>query len=207
MSKRVPATKLLYFGLPVLGLLVGLVGYLALVAPQKSEAKRLDSQSQALESQLVTARRPAPKPMSARAADLFRLTKAMPDANDMPGILLDLSRLARASSVTIESVKPSVQVPLTQGYAALPLSVVLSGKFADVSNFLQLLRRQVQIGGKGRLQVDGRLLVANQVQLASTDGRLLSATLSLDAFVYGVAPPPSSSTTTTTTSATTGSTG
>jgi Tfp pilus assembly protein PilO len=184
--------QLLLFGLPVAGLLVGLLGYVALVAPQKSQAKSLASEIATAQVQLATAQHKsakAPKPPSAQAADLFRLTKAMPDSDDMPGILRQLSRIARTSSVKLESVKPSQHVPVALGYGALPVLVTVSGKFADVSTFLQQLRQQVSIGTAQRLHVDGRLFLANQVQLTTTDGGSVSAILNLDAFVYGVAPP------------------
>jgi hypothetical protein len=186
---QVSKQKLLLYGIPVLGIFVGLLGYLALVAPQKSKAHSMDSELQALQAQLVAPRQKPPKPTPVQAADIFRLTKAMPDSNDLPGILLQLSRLARASSVTLQSVTPSAQVPLTLGYGALPLLVTVKGGFGSVSKFLQLMRQQVTVRN-GQLNVDGRLLVANQVALTSDDGSSVTATLNLDAFVYGVAPPP-----------------
>jgi Tfp pilus assembly protein PilO len=204
---RVSKQKLLLYGIPVLGILIGLLGYVAVVAPQQSKGRSMDSELQALQAQLLVPKVKPPKPVPVQAADIFRLTKAMPDANDLPGILLQLSRLARASSIKINSVRPSARVPLTQGYAALPVAVTVSGGFGAVSKFLQLLRQQVTVSN-GQLNVDGRLLVANQVQITSTDGRSVSATLNLDAFVYGVAPPapppaPTSTDGTATTAATT----
>src|SRR5438093_7181593 len=192
MKKPIPKDKLILFGVPVAGLLLGLIGYLALVAPQKSAGGRLDSELQAVQTQIVAAQsaahaKPA-KTNPAQATDLFRLTKAMPDSDDMPGILRHLSRIARTSSVTLESVSPTVRIPLTQGYGALPLSIIVKGRFGEVSTFLRQLREQVSVGKNGRLRVDGRLFVANQLQITS-DGRVLTATLKLDAFVYGVAPP------------------
>lgn len=188
MKTPLSKEKLLLFGLPVAGLLLGLLGYVALVAPQKSRAHSLDVQLTVAQIALVAAHQEPSKPAPVRASDIFRLTKAMPDSNDMPGILRHLSRLARASAVSLDTVRPSPQIPLTQGYAALPVAVSVSGKFAAVSKFLELLRRQAAVT-KGRLLVDGRLFVANQIALTSTDGTSVSATLNLDAFVYGGAPP------------------
>ena len=197
ISKR----NLLLFGLPIFGLVLGLLGNFALVAPQKSQSQRLDFELQVAQSQLaVSQKKPATthvvkpkpvvkKPQSVQAADIFRLTKAMPDTNDMPGVLLDLSAIARSSSVAVQSVTPSAIVALSQGYGALPLSVVISGKFDHVAGFLQRLRQEAAIGKNGRLHIDGRLLVPNDVSMTSTDGRTVSATLKLDAFVYGAGLP------------------
>ena len=185
-------------GLPVFGLLIGLIGYFALVSPQKGKTHRASEQVQALQAQLLALHGPPPKPVSPQAVDLFRLVKAMPDTDDMPGILRDLSRLARVSKVRIQTVQPSVQVPLPVGYAAVPLTVALEGKFGNVSTFLTRLRGQVRVGEKN-LYVTGRLLIPNQIQLTSKDGGTVTATLNLDAFVYGVAPPPAPTSTTETT--------
>lgn len=198
--KKIGKEKLILYGVSVFGLLIGVAGYFALVAPQKATSHRLDAEIQAAEVRPAAAQQArAAKQPPVHATDIFRLTKAMPDSNDVPGILDRLSQLAQASSTTLQSVQPSPVVPLTGGYGALPLNVVVGGPFAGVSSFLQRLRQQVALGKKGALHVDGRLLVVNNVQLATTTGSAVTATLSLDAFVYGVAPPPTTTTTTTTT--------
>jgi hypothetical protein len=188
----------LRIGLPVFGLLVGLIGYFVLVSPQKGRSNRAAAQIQALQAQVLAMHRKPPKPISPQAVDLFRLVKAMPDTDDMPGILRDLSRLARSSNVSIATVQPSEQIPLTLGYGALPLTVALEGKFGNVSTFLARLRGQVRLGERN-LYVTGRLLIPNQIQLTSKDDGSVTATLSLDAFVYGVTPPPAPTSTTDTT--------
>jgi Pilus assembly protein, PilO len=200
---------LLIFGLPIAGLMLGLLGNFALVAPQKTKAGTLDSQIVLAQAQLVTAQQhpvkaapkpvPTPKTQSVQAADIFRLTKAMPDTTDMPGLLLTLSKIASASNVKLTSVTPAAVVPLAGGYGALPLIVVLSGKFAQVSGFLQLLRQQATLSKTGRLNAEGRLFVANEIQMTSSDGLTVAATLNLDAFIYGAGTPAVAPTTTTTT--------
>jgi hypothetical protein len=192
-------------GLPLFGLLIGIIGYFVLVSPQKAKSHSAGKQLASLEAQLLAEQQKPPKNASVQAVDLFRLVKAMPDTNDMPGILRNLDRLAKESNLSIQSVSPSGQIPLTLGYGALPLNVALQGKFSNLSTFLRKLRNQVRLG-KQTLYATGRLFVPNQVQITSKDGAQLTATLSLDAFVYGVAPPPAPTTTTDATT-TTGSTG
>ena len=118
----------------------------------------------------------------------------MPDTDDMPGILERLSQLAQTSSATLQSVAPATMVPLPDGYGALPLNVVVTGPFPAVASFLQHVRQQIALGKNGDLHVDGRLLVVNNIQLTTTDSSSVSATLSVDAFVYGVTPPPAAAT-------------
>jgi len=185
---KLDARKAIIFGLPVFGLLLGMIGYFALVSPQKAKSHRASTQLASLEAQLLAERQAPPKNASVQAVDLFRLVKAMPDTNDVPGILRTLDRVARTSRVSIQTITPAAQIALPAGYGALPLTVSLQGTFTDVSAFLSNLRQQVRLGKKS-LYVTGRLLVPNQVQITSKDGKSVTATLSLDAFVYGVAPP------------------
>jgi hypothetical protein len=189
VKKQISKDKLILFGVPIVGLFLGLISYFILVSPQKSASARIDTEIQDVQTQIAAANVKPPKPKPAHAADIFRLTKAMPDTDDMPGIIFQLSRIARVSSVTLESVKPTPRIPMTVGYAAIPLDVTVSGKFGDITTFLQRLREQVAVGKKGGLRVNGRLFVANQVDMSTENGRTLLATLNLNAFVYGVVPP------------------
>ncbi|MDX6514038.1 MAG: Pilus assembly protein PilO [Gaiellaceae bacterium] len=189
MKKQIPKDKLILFGLPIIGLFVGMISYFMLVSPQKSAAAHLDSQIQDVQAQIAAANIKPPKPKPAHAVDLFRLTKAMPDVDDMPGIVFELSRVARASSVALESVKPVPRIPMAVGYAAIPVEVTVSGKYPEITRFLQGLREQVAEGKKGGLRVQGRLFVANQVDISTDTGKKLLAKVSLNAFVYGVTPP------------------
>lgn len=195
--------KAIIFGLPLLGLLVGMIGYFALVSPQKAKSHRAEIQLQSLQATLLAEHRLPQKQASVQAVDLFRLVKAMPDTTDMPGIMRDLSRLARQSHVSIQSLQPGAQTTLALGYIAQPIVVTLDGKFGEISRFLARIRGQVRLGEK-TLNVTGRLLVPNQVQISTgkTTGAI-TATLSLDAFVYAAAPPPSATSTDTTATATT----
>ncbi|HWB21727.1 MAG TPA: type 4a pilus biogenesis protein PilO, partial [Gaiellaceae bacterium] len=159
MRKPISKERFVLYGVPLLGLLIGAAGYFALVAPQKATSQRLDAQIQVAESRPAVKPTSAPKQPAIHAADIFRLTKAMPDTDDVPGILDNLSQLAKSSSATIQSVAPAAIVPLTNGYGALPLNVVVSGPFPAVSSFLERVRRQVALGKSDTVHADGRLLV------------------------------------------------
>ena len=81
-------------------LLYGLAGYFLLVSPQKGKAADLKRQTAAAQQQLdqyriLAAQARATPPI--RVAELFRLTKAMPDSVDMAGVILELSQVARQS--------------------------------------------------------------------------------------------------------------
>jgi hypothetical protein len=164
-------------------LVIAAAGVFLLVLPQRTKASHLTTEIASAQSTLADAQRPAADAPVIQATDLFRLREAMPDDYEMAGILIDLGEIAKASSVTVASIHPGAQIVLS-GYWALPMVVTVDGKFAGVTAFLARIRKGVQTP-HGRLVVNGRLIVANQVQLVSSDGRSVVATLNLDAFQYG----------------------
>ena len=83
-------------------LLVAVIGYFGLVKPQKSKAASLTTEIAAQDKQITDARALLAKAKNAqkvRVADLFRLTKAMPDQPDEAGIVLELTNVARQSGI------------------------------------------------------------------------------------------------------------
>jgi hypothetical protein len=207
MKTRLSRQQMIAVGLATFGLVLGLGAYMILVAPQKSKAVALAGAIDAAQTSLSVAqhapRQVKPKPVAVGATDLFRLTKAMPDSSDVPGILRALTRLAKASSVELVSIGPSAATPTPMGYSTVPVSISVHGKFANVSNFLHRLRDTAVVTHK-HLKVTGRLFVPNKISLNSADGLAVNATIELDAFVYGVAPVAGSTDTTST--STTGAT-
>jgi Tfp pilus assembly protein PilO len=192
--------------LGVLGVVVAIAGLLAVVAPQRSQASKLEVQIAKTETKLISLHGRHGGPVI-RAAELFQLARAMPDNADMPGIVLGLARAANASSVTLVSIQPAAVVPQPDGAAALPVRVVVDGQWGGVTSFLRALRTAVTVHG-GKLTASDRLFVVDSVQIAAGTGTSeVEATISANAFSYGVAPPPvptdTTSTTTTTTTTTT----
>src|SRR6266567_2180022 len=154
-------------------LLLAVIGYFALVKPQKSKAASLTTEIAAQDNQITQARALLAKAKNAqkvRVADLFRLTKAMPDQADEAGIVLELTNVARQSGIDFESIAPQAST-LLSGYQVIPVTVIFNG------NFFQL--------NQGKLKFP-------QVQ----------ATLTVDAYIYGtgasVSAPPQTQTQTTT---------
>ena len=176
------------------GLLLALAGWLLLVSPARSKSADLGTQITSAQAEITTrraaiARKPAIE-VNVRATDLFRLTKAVPGRADMPGIVLELNRLASATGVTFNSITPAAVVT-AQGYNVLPLAVVVNGRFGDVNSFLHQLRKLVTVR-KGRLDASGRLFAIDNVDVAeSADAKFpkVQATIMLDAFVYTGAQP------------------
>jgi hypothetical protein len=175
-------------------LLYALVGWFLLVGPKRSEAGKLKDEVAAAEQTLSAARLAAvakPDAQPIAVADIFRLAKAMPSAPDMPGIVLELSRIAGETGIQFNSISPQGSVA-AGSYQSLPIALVFDGNFYELSDFLFRLRTLVSVR-RGELHSSGRLFSVKT--LAFTEGVRgfpdLTATLTVDAYVYGTAAPAS----------------
>lgn len=197
----------------VVGLLVyALAGYFLLVSPQRGKAADLKSKTAATQLQidqnrLAAAQAKATPPI--RVAELFRLTKAMPDSVDMAGVVLELSHVARGSGIEFASITPQGAAPVT-GYSSIPITLEFDGNYYELSDFLFRLRNLVRVQA-GQLDAVGRLFVVDAISFSESTRSFpqIKASLTVHAFVYGdvsTTAPPATPTTpgaTTTTPATT----
>ncbi len=169
-------------------LVFGVAGYMVVVSPKKAEAARLGEEVAAANAELIAARAAAQaqgdkQPIA--VADIFRLATAMPSSPDMPGILLELSRIAEETGIHFKSITP--QSALVVGaYQSVPIDVTFDGSFYALSDFLFRLRTLVSVR-RGELHAAGRLFSVESVEFAeSGDGfPMLGASLKLQAYVYG----------------------
>lgn len=203
-------------GAVIAGVVVGLIvyvlaGYFLLVSPQKGKAADLERKSEMTQQQIdqyrtLAAQAAATPPI--RVAELFRLTKAMPDSVDMAGVILELSRVARESGIEFDSITPQGTTAVS-GYSTVPLSVEFDGNFYELSDFLFRLRNLVRVHA-GRLDAQGRLFVVDSISFGESTRSFpqIKASLTVHAFVYGdlstpVTPAPETAPTTTGTTTTT----
>jgi Tfp pilus assembly protein PilO len=188
-------------GLVLAAVLVAVAGWFALVAPQRSHAHRLSGRIDAAQAKLLELEAVRADAGRVSAAQLYQLARAMPAADDVPGIVLELDRTSTATGVRLLSVKPAARVAMPDGSYAVPVTAVIEGRYAKVTAFLTRLRRQVRSGAHG-VAAAGRLFAVDQADLEVSDAGV-TATLQLDAFDYA-APAPASPATTTTTPTTSG---
>ena len=197
--------------LVVVGVLVlGAAAYFGLVRSKKAEAARLqkeiDSAKTAITDYYAKSATAKGRP-KIRSADLFRLAKAMPSQADMSGVLLQLNQIAADTGITFQSIAPQNSVPIS-GYQAVPIHLTFEGNFYNLVDFLFRLRNLVDVQ-HGRLDASGRLFAIDTLSFDEAQGGFpqISATLVVDAFVYGtLAPATATPTTTSTTTSTTSTT-
>jgi Tfp pilus assembly protein PilO len=185
---RKPTNPVVVVGI-VVGLLVyALAGYFLLISPQRGKAADLKKETAATEDQIqqyrmLSTQAKASPPI--RVAELFRLTKAMPDDVDMAGVLLELSRVARETGIEFASITP--QGPAVQtGYTSVPITLEFDGNYYELSDFLFRLRSLVRVQS-GRLDAQGRLFVVESISFNESPKTFprIKASLTVRAFVYG----------------------
>ena len=213
---KLPPQALIPVVVLALAMVAGLA-YLVVVGPQRSKAKDLQSEVALVTKQVDDARAKSidgRKVAPIKIADLFRLSKAMPDQTDMSGLLLQLNGLASDTGIVFDSIIPQAVVSQT-GYQVVPVQLIFNGNFYNLADLLYRLRTLVTVNG-GRLDATGRLFAIDTVDFAEGKGGFpqIQATLLVDAYVFGTgtatgpatASTPGAGTTTTSTTDTTSAT-
>ena len=207
-------------GIAVLALIVGFGGWKILVAPQGKKATSLREQADGVRQQIaqnLAAAAAAKNTSSApaqpiRVAELYKLAKAMPSRDDIPDLLIELSRVTKEAGVSVTTLSPGAVASSPTGGSIIPVSLNVSGDFYSVTDLLYRLRNLVWVRN-GALEATGRLFSIDSVTLAPTQGRTVTASVTMHAFVYGASttatttpavPPPSDTTVTTTTDTSSG---
>jgi type IV pilus assembly protein PilO len=184
VKKQLPLWPVIALGLVI----VAVFGYFLLIGPKRSEAGRLADEIAALETQVQTAKLAAdPKAADEqlKVAPLFELAKAMPDRDDMPGIILELNAVAEAAGVTFKSIAPQNAVA-GQGYRSIPISLAFEGNYYDLTDFLFRLRNLVAVRD-GRLSSTGRFFTLDTLDLHEAGLPKIEAILVVSAYVYDAA--------------------
>ncbi len=180
MKSKSPNLKVIGVGAAV-ALVISVLGYLALISPQRSEASKLADEITVTQRQLAEARvKSRPSATPARVDEIFRFSKAIPNEEDMPGIMLELSRIATETGIAFDSIKPVVGEP---GSASQSIELIFEGNFYELSDFLFRLRSLVAVRD-GQFEVDGRLFTVDALDFAKGEDEPLRATLTTSAYVY-----------------------
>ncbi|HXV56265.1 MAG TPA: type 4a pilus biogenesis protein PilO [Gaiellaceae bacterium] len=188
MKRQLPVAALVA---PVL-VIVAAVAFLLLVKPKMDESSRLEDEIAELQGKIdvALAARRTPAGEQVKVADLFRLTKAMPDTTDMSSVILELNTIAKSAGVDFISIAPQPPVAGASGYQAVPIELTFEGSYYDLTDFLFRLRNLVLVRD-GELESAGRLFTLDGLDLheGSEGFPQVQAALTLSAFTYAPAPP------------------
>jgi Tfp pilus assembly protein PilO len=190
MSKLPTPAKL---GLLAASVLLALVaGWFLVLSPKRSDVSSLKQQIEDTRDQIAAAHGVrTPSQPAIRVADLFKLSRAMPNTADIPGVLLQISRVAEETGVNFESITPHDPVALG-AYQQVDIDLTFEGRFYDLSDFLYRLRNLVDVH-EGVLNATGRLFTVKSINLSQGQQNFpqVKASLTVSAFVFGngTAPP------------------
>ncbi len=194
-------------------LVVLLVGWFVLVAPQKTKAANLQTSIDTTQAQVLSTQTYVDSPATKRAVrGLKRLEKVLPDDPKMSQILRQLSGVAGQAGISLDTISPAPAIP-SSGGEAVPISLSVSGHYFNLARFLHLLRQKAivkgqAIKGTGRLySVDSITFTGGGSSASSASGSSTSsggtapitATVALNTFVYDPAAAVPATTDTTTT--------
>jgi Tfp pilus assembly protein PilO len=169
--------------------------YFLLFSPTQRKLSDLDQQigsaNQALTNantqvaELQKAKKTAPQ----SRAEIVRLGKMLPESEGIPGLIIELSKTADASGVSITGITRGSTTPGSP-FGIQQLTLAVNGRYFDVEDFLYRLEEYVAFRNAS-FRVTGRLLQVTQLtlQAAPTTGSSgsppLSVTIAMNAYLWG----------------------
>lgn len=191
------------------GLAILAAGWLVAVRPLGHKAASLRDQTASVQQQIandehaVAAAKGGVATPTIKVANLYKLATAMPSSLDLPDVLLELSRTAKAAKVTLDSLTPNAPVPSPTGsYSKVAITMTATGGYFAVTDLIHRLRSFVTVD-HGALEANGRLFSVDAVTLTPLGTHSVSAQLTLGTYVYGATAPAASAAASTTTTGTT----
>ena len=189
MTKRISGRVALIL-ICVGSIVVLMLGWMTFVGPERSKASDLsvkvsDTQAQVSDAQQLLAGSTGKKSLAA----LHQLQAAMPAQAKMSEILRQLSAVAKTTQVELDGVTPQAPVVgASAGEESVPMTVMATGHYFGIQRFLRLLRASADLHN-GRLVGNGRLYTVDNIQFSGAPkGGVVSATMTINGFIY-TAPP------------------
>lgn len=194
MKKQIPLAAVIGVGV----LILAIVGYMALIKPKQSDISSLDDEIAGLEHELEVKERERERALAAaeagapleetqiEVADLVRLSKAMPEADDVAGLLVELDAIAASAGIEFVSIQPLTPVDVGSGYTQIPVNLTFTGSYFDLTEVLYQLRNLVRVRD-GELTAAGRLFTLDQFDMhEAADGfPQIEALLTVSAYSFG----------------------
>lgn len=176
--------------------------YFLLFSPTRQKLSDLDDQIAADQTALTSAQQQLARLQSYQKTapqaevDIVRLSKMLPEDEGMPGLIIELTKTATASGVTIASIsRGTTSTGAPFGIQTVTLQV--AGRFFDVEDFLYRLENFVRFQNT-TFSVTGRLLQVTNVTLTgtTTTGTTttsgtppLNVSVTLNAYLWGGSAP------------------
>jgi len=199
--------KEIYIIAGVIAVVLIVAWYFLLFSPTRQELSDLDDQIAADETALVSAQQELARLQSYEKTapqaevDIVRLSKMLPEDEGIPTMIVELTKTATASGVTLSTIsRGATATGAPFGIQSVTLAV--TGRFFDVEDFLYRLESYVRFQNT-TFSVTGRLLQVTNVSLSggsasdTTAVAPLTVSVTLNAYLWGAAAAPATTAPTT----------
>lgn len=172
--------------------------YFLLFSPTQRKLSDLDSEIQSAQTALDMANQEVVKLESYKKtapqsrAEIVRLGKMLPTSEGIPGLIIELTKTAEASGVSLTSIARGITTPGVP-FGIQTVTIQVSGRYFDVEDFLYRLEEYVAFRNAS-FRVSGRLLQVTQLTMQSATGTTttttsgsppLAVTIGLNAYLWG----------------------
>ncbi len=179
--------------------------WLLVLAPEREKASKVGAEVSTAQTQLATAESEVNAARSAEAGypaeytSLVSLGKAVPTGQEVPSLILQLEQASNRKQVEFSSISSgggssssAAPAVAAAGFTQMPFTFVFSGSFFDLYKLFQQVNRFTLRTSSGSVQVSGRLLTIQGVQLApeaasssgsGTSSSRLTGTITATAYV------------------------
>ena len=192
--------KEIYIITAIVAVVLIVAWYFLLFSPKQRELDDLDQQVQSAQTALADAQNTVvqleayKKTAPQSRAEVVRLGKMLPSSEGIPGLIIELSKTAEASGVSVTSIARGTTTAGSP-YGIQTLTLQVGGRYFDVEDFLYRLEEYVAFRNAS-FRVTGRLLQVTQLTLqaataTSTTGTTtsgsppLAVTIGLNAYLWG----------------------
>ena len=200
--------KEIYIIAGVIAVVLIVAWYFLLFSPTKQKLSDLDEQISTDEAALATAQQDLARLQSYEKTapqaevDIVRLSKMLPEDEGIPSMIVELTKTATASGVTLSTISRGATTTGTP-FGIQTVTLAVTGRFFDVEDFLYRLESYVRFQNT-TFSVTGRLLQVTNVSLsggATTDATTgtapLTVSATLNAYLWGAAAAPATTAPTT----------
>jgi Tfp pilus assembly protein PilO len=203
--------KEIYIIAGVIAVVLIVAWYFLLFSPTRQKLSDLDDQIAADQTALTAAQQELARLQSYQETapqaevDIVRLSKMLPEDEGIPSMIVELTKTATASGVTLSSITRGTTTTGTP-FGIQTVTLAVSGRFFDVEDFLYRLESYVRFQNT-TFSVTGRLIQVANVTLTggATTGTTgtttgvapLTVSVTLNAYLWGGTTPAATPTTTT----------
>ena len=200
--------KEIYIIAGVIAVVLIVAWYFLLFSPTKQKLSDLDEQISTDEAALATAQQDLARLQSYEKTapqaevDIVRLSKMLPEDEGIPSMIVELTKTATASGVTLSTISRGATTTGTP-FGIQTVTLAITGRFFDVEDFLYRLESYVRFQNT-TFSVTGRLLQVTNVSLSggtatgtTTGTAPLTVSATLNAYLWGAAAAPATTAPTT----------